>query len=45
MSVTAMLPHRAVDDVDSDRNLPQISSRSTSFRIERIVGLLNFVVK
>jgi hypothetical protein len=40
-----MLPHRAVDDVDSDRNLLLISFRSTSFRIERIVIHLHFTVK
>jgi len=36
-----MLPHRRVDDSDSDRILVAISARSASFRIERIVVLLH----
>lgn len=39
-----MLPHRPVDDPDSDRNLAVISALSLSFRIERIgPSLLPFV--
>src|SRR4029453_16488853 len=40
MSTTPMLPHRPVDDTDSDHTLLTISARSTSFRIERILRLL-----
>jgi hypothetical protein len=36
-----MLPHRLVDDAESDRILLWIAARSTSFSIEPIVILLS----
>jgi hypothetical protein len=33
-----MLPHRPVDDTDSDRTLLTIAARSSSLRIEAIVN-------
>src|SRR5512143_597876 len=41
MPATLMVPHRPVDDADSDRTLLSISARSPSFRIECIIALLS----
>jgi len=45
MATTSMLPHRRVDDTDSDRNLRSIADRSCSFRIEPIVLPLLYEIR
>jgi hypothetical protein len=36
IAVTSMLPHRFVEEADSDRKRPLLAARSSSLRIERI---------